>query len=236
MKTVVNRHLPGLQMNKPEQAIKPDTSSDTDHGCVSDVSHDADALPDALPNALHIEVQWQTPGVEQCRKYCREYCPADNDIRRWARMAIESESKLPESAESPAGNSAEPAVAELTVRIVDSEEMRSANCQWRGIDKSTNVLSFPSDFPAGIGLTYFGDMLICAEVLAAESELQGKPLNAHWAHIVVHGTLHLLGYDHIDPSDAAVMERREIEILATLGIPNPYITVGEAEITPSGGQ
>jgi len=181
---------------------------------------------------VDIEVQWQIQS--------REHCPADDELRQWARMAIESESQQPaESSVIPhitANTATNVSAGALTIRIVDTVEMRAANHQWRGIDKSTNVLSFRADFPPETGLTYYGDMLICADVLAAESDAQGKSIMAHWAHIVVHGTLHLLGYDHVDPSDAAAMERREIEILATIDVANPYVNVGEAEFSPVGGQ
>ena len=185
-----------------------------------------------------IEVQWEI--AEQ------DTCPSEDQIQQWVALALASEERAvyasdddAESRECPGGetvsiehNVTEPDLTEpvLTVRIVSSEEIRRANHQWRGIDKATNVLSFPSDFPIETGLTYFGDMLICADVLARESAEQGKALHAHWAHIVIHGTLHLLGYDHIDAADAEVMERREIEILATLGLENPYLAIGEAEI------
>ena len=166
----------------------------------------------------------------------RKHCPSEDQIQQWVALALASEERAaaasgnevdPDESPAPAFSADEPV---LTVRIVDSEEIRSANHQWRGIDKATNVLSFPSDFPIETGLTYFGDMLICADVLSRESAEQGKNLHAHWAHIVIHGTLHLLGYDHIDAADAEVMERREIEILATLGLDNPYLTIGEVEI------
>ena len=112
--------------------------------------------------------------------------------------------------------------AGLTLRVVDNAEMRNSNLQWRGIDKTTNVLSFPADLPVETGIKYLGDILICAEVLQRESREQNKSLFDHWAHIVVHGVLHLLGHDHENDSEAAVMEAREIEILATLGIDDPY--------------
>ncbi len=179
---------------------------------------------------VNVEIQWQIQN--------REQCPEDDEIRRWVQLAIESDGQPSEPALAqrtinPVQADAE---GELTVRVVDSDEIRSANQQWRGMDKPTNVLSFPSDFPPEIGLVYYGDLLICAEILSAECLEQGKSSLAHWAHIVIHGTLHLLGYDHIDPAAAAVMERREIEILATLGIDNPYLVVGESGITPIGGQ
>lgn len=110
----------------------------------------------------------------------------------------------------------------LTVRIVGSDEMRDSNRQWRSIDKTTNVLSFPAELPAETGIQYLGDILICAEVLHRESLEQNKSLHDHWAHIVIHGVLHLLGHDHENDTEAAVMEEREREILAELGIADPY--------------
>ena len=112
--------------------------------------------------------------------------------------------------------------AGITVRIVDGDEIRTSNKQWRGIDKATNVLSFPAEFPPEAGIDYLGDLLICAEVLQQESAEQNKSLNDHWAHIVIHGVLHLLGYDHENESDAIAMETREKEILASLGVTDPY--------------
>lgn len=112
--------------------------------------------------------------------------------------------------------------AELCIRIVDAEESRELNHQYRGKDKSTNVLSFPFEVPEGIPLNLLGDLVVCAEVVAREAEEQQKPLHHHWAHMIIHGTLHLLGYDHINDEDAEVMEQLEREILAQLEIPDPY--------------
>lgn len=112
--------------------------------------------------------------------------------------------------------------AELTVRIVDSKEITRLNHSYRGSDKATNVLSFPADIPQHIELPLLGDLVICADIVAAEASAQSKSRHAHWAHMVIHGTLHLLGYDHIEDHDAAVMEAREIELLAGLNIDNPY--------------
>lgn len=106
---------------------------------------------------------------------------------------------------------------ELTLRIVGSAESRTLNRRYRDKDKPTNVLSFPSDAPGVLG-----DLVICAPVVAREAREQGKAVAAHWAHMVVHGVLHLLGFDHIRPGDAKVMERRERAILARLSFPDPY--------------
>lgn len=114
--------------------------------------------------------------------------------------------------------------AELTLRIVDADEMRQLNHSYRQQDKTTNVLAFPSSLPDTITLDYplLGDVIICPEVLQQESVEQNKPLEEHWAHIVIHGVLHLLGYDHIKDSDALVMQALETKLLTTLGFADPY--------------
>ncbi|MFT5760386.1 MAG: putative rRNA maturation factor [Alteromonadaceae bacterium] len=111
---------------------------------------------------------------------------------------------------------------ELTIRLTDIEESQSLNLQYRHQDKPTNVLSFPFDVPEGIELDLLGDLVICAEVVAQEAVQQNKSLLAHWAHMVIHGCLHLLGYDHIDDEDATEMETLETKLLSTLKIANPY--------------
>ena len=115
---------------------------------------------------------------------------------------------------------------DMTVRIVSPEESRALNDQYRHKNKPTNVLSFPLDIPQDVadelGDAYLGDLVICAEVVEREAVEQRKPLAAHWAHMVVHGTLHLLGYDHMTEAQAEEMEGLEIEILADLGFANPY--------------
>ncbi len=111
---------------------------------------------------------------------------------------------------------------ELTIRIVDEDESQELNHTYRDKNKPTNVLSFPFDAPPGIEINLLGDLVICANVVAKEADEQGKPLLHHWAHMIVHGTLHLLGYDHIEDDEAEEMEAIEIAILAKLGIDDPY--------------
>ena len=113
--------------------------------------------------------------------------------------------------------------AEFTVRIVDTEEGTELNEHWREAKGPTNVLSFPASGLEEISPDLLGDIVICAPVVEAEAKTQGKTRNAHWAHMIVHGILHLLGYDHIDTGDADKMEALEIEILNTIGYENPYI-------------
>lgn len=113
--------------------------------------------------------------------------------------------------------------AEVTIRIVDEAESQQLNFDYREKDKPTNVLSFPFQQPPGIEeLPLLGDLVICVQVVEHEASEQNKALAAHWAHMVVHGCLHLLGFDHITEDEAQEMEAEEIQILADLGFPNPY--------------
>jgi probable rRNA maturation factor len=125
--------------------------------------------------------------------------PAPRSLRRWAQLAL---GRLR---------------GELTLRIVGAAESRALNRRYRGKDQPTNVLSFPYSMKP-----LSGDVVICASVVNREAREQGKPRPAHWAHMVVHGVLHLRGLDHIKSSEARVMESKERAILALLSIPDPY--------------
>lgn len=114
------------------------------------------------------------------------------------------------------------AAAELTLRIVDADESRSLNNTYRHKDKPTNVLSFPCEVPEIPDLTLLGDLVVCAPLVIEEAQAQRKTTEAHWAHLVVHGTLHLIGYDHIEDTEAEIMESLETRIMIELGYPNPY--------------
>ncbi len=136
------------------------------------------------------------------------WTPARADLCRWASAAL--------------GRRA--ANAEMAVRVVAKPESRRLNAQYRGKDNPTNVLSFPvpqSCPPPGMPRP-LGDLVICAAVVRAEAQEQGKTLKAHWAHLVVHGVLHLVGHDHMKADEARRMERREITVLKRFGIANPY--------------
>lgn len=117
--------------------------------------------------------------------------------------------------------------AEVTVRLVDDTESHELNMTYRGKDKPTNVLSFPFEAPPGIELPLLGDLVICRQVVEQEAREQEKPLTAHWAHMVIHGSLHLLGYDHIEDDEAEEMEALETEIMLALGYADPYIAEKE---------
>ncbi len=112
--------------------------------------------------------------------------------------------------------------AELSIMVVSEKVSQTLNNQYRHKDKPTNVLSFPADIPDFVGSALLGDLVICASVVEAEAAEQNKDLIAHWAHMTVHGCLHLLGFDHIDDEDAEEMEALEVEILHSLSYDNPY--------------
>jgi probable rRNA maturation factor len=133
--------------------------------------------------------------------------PAERSLRRWARLALGED----------AGS------VSLVLRLVDEAEIRALNRDFRGCDRPTNVLSFPFEAPPGVASRLLGDLVLCAPVIESEARAQGKSSQAHWAHMVVHGVLHLLGYDHRDDREALAMEARERHLLATLGFPDPYV-------------
>ncbi len=133
--------------------------------------------------------------------------PDDAAFRRWCELALRQRT----------------ADSELTIRLVDEAEGRELNHTWRHKDHATNVLSFPADVPDELlDIPLLGDLVICIPVVEREAREQGKTLDAHWAHLVIHGCLHLLGYDHIDDEEAEEMEALERTLLAELGHPDPY--------------
>jgi|TARA_B110000908_G_C10150996_1_gene401340 probable rRNA maturation factor len=132
--------------------------------------------------------------------------PSDEQFQDWVNIALEHTEKE----------------FELTIRLVDTNEIQQLNRQYRDKDVPTNVLSFPFEVPDCIELNLLGDIVICIEVIAKEAQDQNKEYHSHWAHMVIHGCLHLLGYDHISDDEAMEMESLEIEILSKLGFSNPY--------------
>ena len=152
-------------------------------------------------NFIEIQIIYQSEGQ-----------PEPEQIQRWVDAALEG--YQPDT--------------EIVVRIVDEQESAELNEQYRHKPGPTNILSFPVEVPDGIELDLLGDLVICAPVLEKEALEQHKVLADHWAHIIVHGVLHLLGYDHIDEAEAELMESKEIAILDTLNISNPYRQDNEA--------
>ncbi|MEO9273347.1 rRNA maturation RNase YbeY [Marinomonas sp. 5E14-1] len=148
---------------------------------------------------LDLDLQIATDAVDNL--------PSEADFRLWVEKA------LPTSGDE----------FEITIRIVDEEESHALNHEYRGKDKPTNVLSFPFEAPPGLELPLLGDLVICTQVVEKEAKEQQKPLLHHWAHMTVHGILHLRGYDHINDDEAEEMESIETELLASLSISDPYL-------------
>jgi probable rRNA maturation factor len=140
--------------------------------------------------------------------------PDVHHVRRWVKKTLE--------------NVGYTGQAQVTVRVVEEEEIKSLNLQFRHIHKTTNVLSFPFEVPPGIPtVAELGDIVVCAPVVKHEAQQQTKSEEQHWAHMVIHGTLHLLGYDHICDADAEEMEALEVSTLSQFGFPDPYIETGK---------
>ena len=131
--------------------------------------------------------------------------PAEDSFQQWVQASYQGDDEV---------------VASL--QIVGSDEMQSLNKDYRAKDKPTNVLSFPMELPEEVGINILGDLALCDAVIESEAKQQGKSAEAHWAHMVVHGMLHLQGYDHIEDDEAEAMEAKEIEVMEILGFENPY--------------
>ena len=138
--------------------------------------------------------------------------PSLTELERWISAALQSQALED---------------AEVSVYIVDEDEGQELNSQYRGKDYPTNVLSFHADIAEEVGVPLLGDLVVCAPVVEREAQEQGKTLQAHWAHMLVHGTLHLLGFDHIEDDEAEAMEVLETQIVTGLGYPAPYQDITE---------
>ncbi|MBL4782151.1 MAG: rRNA maturation RNase YbeY [Porticoccaceae bacterium] len=145
-----------------------------------------------------------------------EEAPEPPSIRRWIYSALGN--IKPE--------------AEISVRIVNTTESAELNLRYRGKEGATNVLSFPAEIPDFVESSLLGDIVICAAVVRREATEQHKALEAHWAHMLVHGTLHLLGHDHLEESEAEAMEALETATIVTLGFPPPYLSIVEETESP----
>ena len=143
----------------------------------------------------------------------REPVPAVGRFRAWASAALAGQRER----------------AELCVRVVGEGEGEALNARYRGKAYPTNVLSFPAELPPELGLSLLGDLVLCAPVVLREAHEQGKPAEAHWAHLTVHGVLHLLRYDHVHPDEAETMEALERAVLARCGYPDPYQCTAQTE-------
>lgn len=151
-------------------------------------------------NASPVTIELEVQNVTSFRPV-----PGDEQFRLWVEAALQGATE-----------------AVLTLRLVDDGESRELNERYRGKNRPTNVLSFPADLPEEVGIPLLGDIVICAPLVGAEAEAQQKPVQSHWAHLTIHGVLHLLGYDHQEKKAAEEMEALEADLLHSLGIRNPY--------------
>ncbi len=149
---------------------------------------------------IEIDIQWATDRKPRF--------PNNGKIRRWLTPAVSALHDRP---------------VEISVRIVDTEEMADLNQTWRGKSGPTNVLSFPSNIEDEQGRYLLGDLVICADVVVAEAQAQDKELSAHFCHMLIHGMLHLSGFDHVISAEAEEMESLERQLLADLNFPDPYL-------------
>jgi probable rRNA maturation factor len=140
--------------------------------------------------------------------------PTLAEMKKWVQLTLAEDAKL--------HNKILAERAELTIRLVDAEEIQQLNNTYRHKDKPTNILSFPFEAPEFIPLDLLGDLVICHAIIEKEAIEQQKQLTAHWAHIIIHGVLHLIDYDHIEDTEAEAMEALEIEIMQQFGFANPY--------------
>ncbi len=148
----------------------------------------------------------QQIAIDVQQAYQSGVLPATEDFQLWVEAALVKDNLA----------------TEMVIRIVDTEESQSLNRQYRNKNKPTNVLSFPFEPPPEVEINYLGDLVICAPIVQREAAEQGKTERAHWAHMVVHGVLHLQGYDHIKNTEAELMESLEIDILTSLNFTDPY--------------
>jgi probable rRNA maturation factor len=154
--------------------------------------------------------------------------PSEIELQLDVQLAIENDSNLPTEeqlilwATAALLNRTEYEEPELTIRIVDEDESQELNYEYRGKNKPTNVLSFPFEAPAHVPIPLLGDLIVCKQVVEREAIEQEKTLTSHWAHMIIHGCLHLLGYDHIDDEEAEEMEGIEKVLMTELGFEDPY--------------
>ena len=151
---------------------------------------------------VRVDVQYALSDQVLCQAV-----PTEDQFKAWA-SAIDATKRTDE---------------DVVIRVVDEAEIAALNSKYRKKTQSTNVLAFPAEIPAGTDLPFIGDIVICAPIVAKQAAEQGKSLDSHWAHLTLHGILHLQGYDHTDDAEAKIMENLEVQLMNKLGFSNPYV-------------